>query len=214
MDYKNLCSAVAIALTFTAFIPYMRDIVRGHIKPHVFSWVIWGATTSVVFFAQLEGKGGAGAWAIGLSGAISILIALLAALKHADSSITQTDWLFFAAALSSLPFWYLTRDPLWAVVVLTTVDLLGFGPTIRKAYDDPHSESQLFFALFLVRNFFVLMALATYSVTTVLFPAAIAITCALLIVMVAYRRRALVKLKPRKRVRRCKKKRNRGKRRR
>lgn len=42
MDYKIICSAVAIALTFTAFIPYMHDIVRGHIKPHVFSWVIWG----------------------------------------------------------------------------------------------------------------------------------------------------------------------------
>ncbi|MDD5125053.1 hypothetical protein [Methylovulum sp.] len=59
-----------------------------------------------------------------MSGAISILIAILAALKQSDI-ITKTDWLFFAATLSSLPFWYLTSDPLWAVVVLTTVDLLG-----------------------------------------------------------------------------------------
>jgi hypothetical protein len=102
------------------------------------------------------------------------------------------DWVFFAAALSSLPFWYFTSDPLWAVVILTTVDLFGFGPTIRKAWTFPYSESQLFFALFTARNFFVVLALEHYSVTTVLFPAVMAVACIGLMVMVAYRRRSIV----------------------
>jgi hypothetical protein len=98
--------------------------------------------------------------------------------------------LFFVSALSSLPLWYLTSDPLWAVVILTTVDVLGFGPTIRKAHRFPHSESVLFFALFAARNLLVIMALESYSVTTVLFPAAIAAACMLLMAMLTYRRRA------------------------
>ena len=193
MFYKELLSAVAIALTFIAFFPYIRSILNGTIKPHVFSWVIWGATTFVVFLAQLEDHGGAGAWPIGVSGIITILIALLAYLKRADITITKTDWLFFVSAMSSLPFWYLTSDPLWAVVILTTVDVLGFGPTVRKAYAFPHSESLLFFALFTARNLIVIMALENYSITTVLFPAVIAVACVLLMAMVAYRRRALVR---------------------
>ena len=88
----------------------------------------------MVFLAQLEDGGGTGAWPIGVSGIITIFIALLAYIKRADISITRTDWLFLVAALSSLPFWYFTSDPLWAVVILTTVDVLGFGPTARKAY--------------------------------------------------------------------------------
>jgi hypothetical protein len=191
MFYKEFLSAVAITLTFIAFFPYIRSIINGAIKPHVFSWVIWGTTTFVVFLAQLEDNGGAGAWPIGVSGSITIFVALLAYVKRADITITKTDWLFFVSAMSSLPFWYFTSDPLWAVVILTTVDVLGFGPTVRKAYILPHSESLLFFALFTARNLIVMMALENYSVTTVLFPAVIAAACILLMAMVAYRRRAL-----------------------
>ena len=192
MFYKEILSAVAIALTVIAFFPYIRSIIHGAIKPHVFSWVIWGTTTFVAFLAQLQDNGGAGAWPIGVSGVITILIAMLAYWKRADITITKTDWLFFVSAMSSLPFWYFTSDPLWAVVILTTVDVLGFGPTARKAYAFPHSESLLFFSLFTARNLIVIMALEHYSITTVSFPAVIAVACVLLMAMVMYRRRVLM----------------------
>ncbi|MEO6696726.1 MAG: hypothetical protein ABIN45_01850 [Gammaproteobacteria bacterium] len=191
MTHKELLSAVAIALTFIAFFPYIRSIMRGTIKPHVFSWVIWGITTFVVFLAQLEDKGGVGAWPIGVSGVITIYIAFTACVKRADITITRTDWAFFTAAMTSLPFWYFTSDPLWAVVILTAVDVLGFGPTARKAYNFPFDEQLTFFALFMARNLIVIMALENYSLTTVLFPAVIASACLFLILMVTYRRRAL-----------------------
>lgn len=189
MLYKEILSFVAIVLTLAAYIPYIRAIFSGAIKPHVFSWVIWGATTLLAFLAQLEANGGVGAWPIGVSGSITIFIACLAYLKRADVTITKSDWLFFVAAMSSLPLWYLTSDPLWAVVMLTTVDVLGFGPTIRKAYHFPYSESLLFFGLFAVRNLLVMMAFENYSMTTLLFPAVIATVCVLLMMMIAYRRR-------------------------
>ena len=189
MLYKEILSFVAIVLTLAAYIPYIRAIFSGAIKPHVFSWVIWGATTLLAFLAQLEANGGVGAWPIGVSGSITIFIACLAYLKRADVTITKSDWLFFVAAMSSLPLWYLTSDPLWAVVMLTTVDVLGFGPTIRKAYHFPYSESLLFFGLFAVRNLLVMMAFENYSMTTLLFPAVIATVCVLLMMMIAHRRR-------------------------
>lgn len=191
VPYKEILSAFAIALTFAAFVPYIRTIIHGTTKPHVFSWFIWGTTTFVVFLAQLEGKGGVGAWPIGVSGVITIFIAFLAYVKRADIAITKADWIFFISALSSLPLWYLTSDPLWAVVILTTVDVLGFGPTVRKVYSFPHSESLLFFALFAARNLIVIVALETHSVTTVLFPAVIAVACMLLMAMATYRRRVV-----------------------
>jgi len=191
MFLKNLLSAIAIILTFIAFLPYIMSIIRGSVRPHVFSWVIWGATTFVVFLAQVEDSAGVGAWPIGVSGVITVFIAVLAYIKRGDISITRVDWMFLVLALSSLPLWYFTSDPLWAVVVLTTVDLLGFGPTVRKAYSFPHSESVAFFALFMVRNLLVIAALENYSLTTTLFPAAIAATILLLILMIAYRRQVL-----------------------
>ena len=191
MVYKEIISAVAITITFVAFLPYIRSILSGKIKPHVFSWVIWGTTTFIVFLAQLAENAGVGAWPIGVSGIITIYIAFIAYIKRADISITQMDWVFLVVAFTALPFWYLTADPLWAVIILTTVDVLGFGPTMRKAYNFPQDEQLSFFALFIIRNVIVVLALENYSITTVLFPAVIAMACLVLIAMVIYRRQVI-----------------------
>jgi len=193
MDFglKAVFSGLAVLLTLMAFVPYIASILKNEIKPHVFTWVIWGTTTVIVFFAQLDAAGGMGAWPIGISGAITVLIALLAYVKRSDVSITKVDWLFFLAALASLPFWYFTSNPMWAVVLLTLIDLLGFGPTMRKAYDFPHQESIAFFILFIARNLCVLLALESYSIATVLFPLSVSSACFVLLVVVFYRRRIL-----------------------
>ncbi len=191
MFYKELLSAVAIALTLIAFLPYIRSIQQGKTKPHVFSWVIWGSTTFVVFLAQLADKGGAGAWPTGVSGIMTLYVAFLAYMKKPDNTISRTDWLFFTTAMMSLPLWYLTSDPLWAVVILTMVDLIGFGPTFRKAFIHPFEEQLTFFVFMAVRNLIAIMALEHYSLTTVLFPAITGVACLKFILMVVYRRRIL-----------------------
>jgi len=191
--YKELFSALAIALTLVAFLPYIRAILRGGIRPHLFSWIIWGSTTFVVFLAQLADRGGLGAWPIGVSGLLTLVIAWLAWLKRGDCSITRSDWFFLSVALTSLPLWYLTADPLWAVVVLTFVDTLGFGPTIRKAYAHPFEEQRTFYLLFAVRNALAIAALENYSLTTLLFPVITAAGCLFLIAVISTRRVALAR---------------------
>lgn len=145
----------------------------------------------MVFLAQLHDKAGVGAWPIGVSGAITIFVAVLAYINKADNTVTRADWSFFVLAMSALPFWYLTADPFWAVCILTTVDTLGFGPTLRKAYNFPFEEQMLFYALFMARNAIAIMALENYSVTTVLFPAATGSACLLLITVIAFRRQTM-----------------------
>jgi len=191
MSYKEILTTIAITMTLFAYVPFVRSILRGTIRPHVFSWVIWGATTSIVFFAQLKDGGGIGAWPIGLSGVTTIGIAILAYLNKSDMTITRLDWIFLFSAFASLPVWFFTSDPLWAVIVLTTVDLLGFGPTIRKGYALPFEEDVVFFSIFVVRNILAMIALEHYSVTTLLFPVAISVSVALFVGMVLWRRRVL-----------------------
>jgi hypothetical protein len=193
---KEALSAAAILLTFAIFVPYIRSIRRGVTKPHVFSWVIWALGTFVVSLAQLAGSGGVGAWPIAVSGLITAYIAVLAYRRHADTAITRSDWAFFVVALAALPCWYLTADPLWAVIILTGVDLAGFGPTFRAAYSRPYDERPGFYALAAVRNLLAVLALEHYSVTTVLFPAAVGIACLAFVAMVAYRRWRLAREMP------------------
>jgi hypothetical protein len=186
--YKEILSAVAILLTFIAFLPYIRSVLKDEIKPHVFSWIIWGSTTFIVFIAQLSDNGGIGAWPIGASGIITLYVALLAYHKRRDLSITLSDWIFLSLSMSSLPLWYFTSDPLWAVIILTFADILGFGPTFRKAYIFPFEEQLTFFVIMVVRNILSVFALENYSLTTILFPLAVALICLIFITMVLIRR--------------------------
>lgn len=188
MHIKEFLAGIAIVLTLVVFIPYFVDILRNKTKPHVFSWMIWGLTTFVVFFAQISSHGGVGAWPIGVSGSFTIIIALLAFIKRDDISITKSDWVFFIVAVSALPLWYMTSDPTWSVVILTVVDILGFGPTFRKVYASPHTESISFYAMFMIRNTIVVGALESYSIATTLFPAAVAVACLTIIMLILIRR--------------------------
>lgn len=190
--HKDILGLAAVGLTLIAFFPYIRSILSGRTKPHAFSWIIWGSATFIVFLAQYADKGGAGAWSTAVSGILTLWVAWLAYNRKSDTTITRMDWVFFLLAMGALPLWYITSDPLWAVVILTTVDTLGFFPTFRKAYSKPLEEQMLFYVVLTLRNFIALAALEHYSLTTILFPTVVAITCIAFIIMVMSRRRALV----------------------
>lgn len=188
MEFKEILGIVATVIAIAAFSPYIRSIFKGDTKPHLFSWIVWAITTFIVFLAQVSDNAGPGSWPTGASGIIIIYVAFLAYRKQGDIIITKVDWVFFLSALSALPFWYFTTDPLWAVAILTIVDFLGFGPTFRKAYDHPYDELLVFFALTVVRDFFAIMALENYSSITLMFPIMTGTTCIVFIAMVLVRR--------------------------
>ena len=187
-DIKAVLAALAMLLTVVAFVPYLRSIFLGQTRPHVFSWIIWGINTGVAFLAVLAERGGAGAWPIGFSCVLTLFVAALAYLKRADVTITRVDWLFFSAALIAMPAWWVANDPLWAVVLITGIELLGFGPTFRKCWHQPYSESISFLATLIVRNMLIVAALEHYQFTTLLFPIAMAAACGGLIAIMLWRR--------------------------
>ena len=195
MPLKDIFAAVSIVLTFVAFIPYIRSVRTGETIPHVFSWFIWGLSTLIVFLAQMADGGGIGAWCMGLSGILTFYIAWMAWRRASRIAITRSDWTFFILAILSIPLWYFTHSPFWAVVILTTVDTLGFGPTFRKAYHKPYEEQLFLYVIMTVRNLVSIPALEHYSWTTIFFPAVLSVTCALFIAMTLMRR-AVIPKKP------------------
>lgn len=178
---KLLFSQIAIVLTLFAFVPYFFQIVRQQVRPHIISWLIWGVATTVIFIAQLGDGAGVGAWPVGVSALLTLAVASLAFYFRTDTHIDNKDRLAFAFTLLALPLWYFTSEPLYALIILSLVDLSGFIPTIRKINRDPYTESAVFFALFASRNLFILLALEHYSAVTMMFPSLIGLTCLSLI---------------------------------
>jgi hypothetical protein len=189
--WKQVLSVSAIALTFIAYAPYVWFILKGRTRPHVFSWVIWGVTTLLAGVAQLADGGGSGAWPICVSGVIAVGVAVLSWMKRGDATITRSDWAFLVAAMASIPAWLLTDNPLWASVILTVVDILGFGPSFRKAWSRPHEEGAGLFILLTLRNGLAVMALQSYSLTTLIFPLLSGLANVVFVALIVIRRPAI-----------------------
>ena len=192
LSYKPWLGMLASALTVLAYAPYLLAIARQRVQPHVFTWMIWGTATLLAFAATLQEGGGSGAWVIGLSAAISFMVAALAYVKRADVKISPLDVAFFIGALAAVPLWFWTNDPLSAVLLLTLIELLGFAPTFRKAWHAPYSESISFLLLLTLRNVLILAALEQVSLSTTLFPAAAGVACLALVAMMIWRRQKFI----------------------
>jgi len=189
MPYKELLSILAMGLTIYSFYPYIRSIQIGETKPHYFSWLIWALTTTLSAFTELADHGGIGAYSVLLSGILCFYVVYLSYQQVRNYHITKVDWSVLLLALSSLVVWYLTSNPLWAAIILTTVDAFGFIPTFKKAYHYPWEENITFYVIITIRNFFAIFAMENYSITTTVFLWVINILGIILIGFIGWRRR-------------------------
>jgi hypothetical protein len=186
---KEIFALVAIAVSCGAFGHYIWQIARGALRPHAISWLTWGIATAAVFGAQLISGAGIGAWPTAVLAAGTFSVLGLTLWRCGFDRAAPIDWAFFVAALGGLALWFWTREPLAAVAIMTGIDVIGNGPTIRKAFRDPFADSPVFFVLMGVSNAVGLAALETYSVTTVLFPLVVGTACTLVGVLMLARRR-------------------------
>ncbi len=181
---------LSVLLTAIAYIPYVVSTWRGNTRPHVFSWTIWALLMLIAAAGQYAGQAGPGSWATGFSGIFCVLIAIMAAMQKGDKAITRIDCLIFAAALMAIPLWYITKDPLTAIVLVTLIDAAGYIPTMRKAWRAPRQEMLLHYVISNIKFLAAMAAISVYSMTTLLYPAALFMLNAALITLIWHRRRS------------------------
>jgi uncharacterized protein with PQ loop repeat len=187
LEYQVILGIIATIIGLVGYIPYFKDIIKKRIKPHAFSWLIWGILQSLVFFAQTSKGGGAGAWAVGAPALLNLTIFVIAIFRG-EKEITRVDKASLLLALFGIALWAITTNPLWSVVIATGVDVVGFVPTFRKSYKKPNEEAVAVYALSAIAFGISLFALQSISITTVLYPASLVVTNAVFVAIVMMRR--------------------------
>ncbi len=195
MDFKVAVAAVSIIMTLVGYAYYFRDIFAGKTKPHAFSWLVWASLTAIAFAGQLSDNGGPGALVTGVTASISFIIFGLA-IKKGEKDIATSDKLNLAGAAFALLLWFLTSDPLLAIILITIVDFLGFMPTIRKSYHKPREETLIHYVLAGLKFALAIVALNNYSLTTWLYPASLVAANLFFVFMLVVRRRKLEPIEP------------------
>lgn len=110
------------------------------------------------------------------SAALANFIIFGLSFKYGERRITRLDWFCLVAAGFVLVVWYQTSDVVLSVVLASIISLLGFAPTIRKAWKGAREETVTTFALNSLKFLIALFALQTVSVVTALYPALLFVT--------------------------------------
>lgn len=187
---KEVLGWISVGFCALGYVPYTWMVLKRRLKPHGFSWFIWGSVCVIVFAAQSVKSAGPGAWATAASGFFCLLFAAMS-LRYGEKDITRSDWITFITALCSIPLWYVTKNPLWSVVLLSLIDMLACYPTIRKSWGNPHQESAYSFTVQNIKFVFALFAIEHFTMTTALFPVCAILGNSSIIATILLRRYAL-----------------------
>jgi hypothetical protein len=167
---KETLATIAILLTFVGYVPYIRDTIRHKTTPHIYTWFTWGFVTAIAFGLQVTHQAGPGAY-VTLAAAIICFIIFGFGIRQGSKNVTKSDTVFFALSIVALVLWLFAKQPILSVILVSTVDMLAFMPTIRKSWHKPHEETLISYLLNMFRFCLALLALDRYTLVTSLYPA-------------------------------------------
>lgn len=166
---QDILGLAAFLIGAAGTVIYISSILKGETRPHIYTHLVWGIVATIAFFTQLKNGGGAGCWAVGVT-AVSCLAQAALALKYGEKHITQSDKMALGLALAAVLAWVAADDPLLAVMLGCTVDIVAFYPTFRKSWVNPHTEILASYYIATFKMFLVIAALDVVSPVTALYP--------------------------------------------
>lgn len=128
-------------LSALAFLPYIRDTLRGASQPLRSSWLIWSVLASISFASQVAEGAGASLWFAGTQTAGTVAVMLLSIRRGTGSYLRGSDGLVLLGAAVGLWLWAVTDAPAWALVISISISLMAGSVTVRKAYERPQTET-------------------------------------------------------------------------
>jgi|ERR1039458_7543344 hypothetical protein len=171
MTFKSAMGILSVIIMLAAYTTYIWQTARaGGVRPHPFSWFLWGVVTGVAYLVQITQGAGAGSWVVGFTAVICFLIGAVSLFKH-RWHFSLFDWLSLAAGLLVFLYYMLSRNPTQSAILATATDVIGYGSTIKKGWAEPHGDSAPSFALNSIKFIPSLLALGSYSLATWLYPA-------------------------------------------
>jgi len=167
IDMKEPIAIIAAIMAVIGNIPYLRDVIKRKIEPHAYTWFVWTIVSLVTFFGQVAKGAGVGAIPTGVAEFFTIIIFFFS-LRNGFKHVTKTDTIFLIIALLGIIPWILTKDPTISVIIVVSIDLVAFLPTLRKTWLYPKTETPILYSMNVTRHILTLFSLQEYNVATML----------------------------------------------
>ena len=172
---KETIAIIAGLIAIVGNVPYLVDVIKKRIQPHPYTWFVWSIVSAVIFFGQVAKGAGVGAIPTACAEIFTFIIFLFS-LKYGFKNIKRIDTFFLIFALLGIIPWIMTKDPTISVVIVVTIDLIAFVPTLRKTWLHPKTETPILYSMNVLRHILTLFSLQAYNIATMLHSIAMIVT--------------------------------------
>lgn len=159
-----------------AFSRYIYSTLKDKNKPNRATWFIWAFLGFILLFSYYSG-GARETIPLLIVNQLGMCIIFLISLKFGEGGYTKFDIYCLFGAFVSILVWFISRNPLYALLFGILTDLFGALPTIKKSFVDPVHEDKITWILFLLGNSFNLLAIKNWNFEIYIYPLYMVLLC-------------------------------------
>lgn len=165
----SILGIASAALNFTAYVPYIRDILRGRTKPQRVTWFIFSIMGVSSFVSQAVLGATDVLWLAGAQTGATVVIAFLS-IKHGMGGSSRMDILVFCASLIGVILWLTLGKAQIALYINIAAAVIAVMPTARKSWHQPQTETLLTWVLGTIAGCCALIASGFSELSSFIFP--------------------------------------------
>lgn len=187
---RTAFSIIGALIALSAYIPYLRQTLRGRVRPRIASWTTWTLVTAIATIAALSQHAYVSAILTGIS-TVGELAILIMAIRQGGHEYTWVDGTSQAISLLGITAWLLSSSATFAILFNILADAFGVVPTFHHAWSTPHDESWQQFITSGIGATVSCLALTNLSFVAAGFPIYLMVANLILGTMIYLRQRAL-----------------------
>ncbi len=182
MEWHAVLGIVASLIWIGSAVPYILSIVRGKTRPSAVSQFLWTILGVIDVAAQYS----AGAsWSILIVAAVTFntgifTVLALAGYGYKNNKLSWADWICLILAIGALVAWYMTSNPVVALLFSLVANSFAAVPTFIKTYKDPESELALGWALVTLAGIMGVVSNTIWTPANLIMPVYITVECAII----------------------------------
>ena len=185
---KETLAILGALVAIIGNVPYLRDVIRRRVRPHPYTWLVWTLVSAITLIGQVVKGAGIGALPTAMAEIFTVVIFFFS-LRYGFRNIVKTDTYFLVAALLGLIPWIITKDPTISVIIVVSIDLIAFIPTLRKTWHHPDTETPLLFSMNVVRHGLTLASLGAYNIATMLHSIVMIVVNTIMTMMIVFKKK-------------------------
>ncbi len=123
-------------------IPYIKETLKGNTKPNRVTWLLWSIAPIIVTIAAISNGVGLNVLPVFISGFAPFLVFCASFVnKNSYWKLQKFDYLCGLFSLLALILWWITKEPIVAIVFTILSDFFAAIPTLKKSWKFPETET-------------------------------------------------------------------------